>query len=52
MAVDQAGDDVFDVGLGFDVVEFAGGDERRQNRPVVGAFVRGDLMMPGVWGAR
>jgi hypothetical protein len=37
MAADQLGDDVFDVGLGFDVVEFAGGDERRQNRPVPGS---------------
>ena len=37
MAADELGDDIFDVGLGLDGVELAGGDERGQHRPVLGS---------------
>src|SRR5271155_675387 len=37
VAADELGDDVLDVALGFDVVEFARGDERGEDRPVLGS---------------
>ena len=52
MAVDDPGDDVGEVGLRIDGVEFAGFDERSDDGPMLGSFIRRDLMMPGVWGVR
>lgn len=42
MAVDDAGDDVGQVGVRVDVVELAGFDERGDGRPVLGAAVGAD----------
>lgn len=39
MALDDAGDDVVEVGGGIDAVELAGLDERGEDRPVLGAAV-------------
>lgn len=39
MPADDPGDDVDKVGFGVDVVQLAGGDERGQHRPVLGAAV-------------
>jgi hypothetical protein len=52
MAVDDACDDVGEVSLRVDAVQLAGLDERGEDRPVLAAAVRCDLMMPGVWGAK
>jgi hypothetical protein len=52
VTLDDAGDDVGQVGFGIDVVQLAGLDQRGDDGPVLGAAVRGDLMMPGVWGVR
>jgi len=37
VAAHQLGDDVFDIGLGLDIVEFACGDERGEDCPVLGS---------------
>jgi hypothetical protein len=52
IAGDESGEDVGEIGLGIDAVEFAGFDERSEDCPVLATAVRRDLMMPGVWGAR
>lgn len=59
MAVDDAGDDVREVGLGVDAVEFAGLDARGDDSPVLGAAVGAGeerilpCQVPGVgWSAR
>ena len=50
--VHELGEDVGEVVGDVHIVELAAFDEGGDHRPVLGAFVRGDLMMPGVWGAR
>jgi hypothetical protein len=52
MAVDDAADDVGEIGGWLDGVEFAGFDERSDDGPMLGSFIRSDLMMPGVWGGK
>ena len=39
MTVDEAGEDVGEIGFGIDVVEFAGLDERGEDRPMLAAAV-------------
>jgi len=52
MTVDQACEDVGQIGVGVGAGEFAALDETGQDGPVLGAHVRCDVMMPGVWGGR
>jgi hypothetical protein len=52
VAVGEPREHVGEIGLGIDGVELAGLDERGEDRPVLAAAIRGDLMMPGVWGTR
>ena len=52
MAVDDPGDDVGEVGAGFDAGELTGLDQRSDDGPMFGAAVRGELIMPGVWRLR
>ena len=52
VAVDEAGEHVGEVGGRIDAVQLAALDQRGQDRPVLGAFIRRDLIMPGSWDAR
>ena len=52
MAVDDLGEDVGEVGVRVDAAELTGLDQRRDDRPVLAAAVRRDVMMPGVWAAK
>ena len=52
MTVDQACEDVGQIGVGVGVAEFAALDKTGEDGPVLGAHIRRDLMMPGVWGAK
>jgi len=52
MAVDDLGEGVGEIGLRIDAAKLAGFDKRGDDRPVFSAFVRRDVMMPGVWAAR
>ena len=52
VAVGKPREHVGKIGLRIDGVELTGLDERGEDRPVLTAAVRGDLMMPGVWGTR
>jgi hypothetical protein len=39
MAVDDPGDDVGEISVGFDTAEFAGFDQRRDGRPMIAAAI-------------
>jgi len=50
--VGDAGDDVREPSLGIDVIEASGLDERVHDGGSAAAFIRRDVMMPGVWAVR
>ena len=52
VAVDDPGDDVGQIVVRFDAAEFAGLYQGRDDGPAIGAAVRCDLIMPGVWGKK
>jgi hypothetical protein len=52
MVVDDLGDDVGEIRMGFDIAQLAGFDQRGDDSPVLAATVRRDLIMPGVWASR
>jgi len=52
MAVDDFGERVGEIGLRIDARQLAGLDQRGDDGPVLAAFVRSDVMVPGFWAAR
>jgi hypothetical protein len=50
--VGEPGEDVGEPGVGIDVVELAGLDQRVDGRGPLAALVRRDAMMPGIWAGR
>jgi hypothetical protein len=52
MAVGHAIEDIFEISVWLDTIDLRRLEQRSEDCPTVGAAVRRDLMMPGVWGAR
>jgi hypothetical protein len=50
--IGYAADDVAKPSLGVDVVQASGLDERVYDSGAAAAFIRRDVMMPGVWAVR
>jgi hypothetical protein len=50
--IGDAGEHVGEIGLGVEAVELGGLDQRVERGGALAAAIRGDLMMPGVWGTR
>jgi hypothetical protein len=50
--VGKPGENVGEPGVGIDVVELAGLDQRVDRRRPATTLVRRDAMMPGIWAAR
>ncbi len=49
MAIGEPGEEIAQIGIGFDAIHLAGGDQAGEARPVPSALVGSSVMMPGVW---
>jgi hypothetical protein len=49
MAVGELDEEIAQVGIGFDAIDFACADQAGEARPFPAAFVGSSVMMPGVW---